>query len=142
MGARRHRAFQPLQHRGAAALGKHRLRRRAAPAVHVQQYIQLGQPGGFVPQLLLLGEGLTHLCLGGGLLLVEVVQLVLHRFQPLGHLTERIVDTGEISTGVCAQRRPVGHLAFQQEHILLPESVKRHRHSEAPVTAHRHRVGL
>ena len=35
----------------------------------------------------------------------------------------------------------MGHLAFQQEHILLPESVKRHRHSEALVTAHRHRVG-
>ena len=35
----------------------------------------------------------------------------------------------------------MGHLAFQQEHILLPESVKRHRHGEAPVTAHRHRVG-
>ena len=35
----------------------------------------------------------------------------------------------------------MGHLAFQQEHILLPESVKRHRHSKAPVTAHRHRIG-
>ena len=35
----------------------------------------------------------------------------------------------------------MGHLAFQQEHILLPESVKRHRHGKAPVTAHRHRVG-
>ena len=73
--------------------------------------------------------------------MVEIVQLVLHRLQPLGHLAERIVNTGEISTGVRAKRRPVGHLAFQQEHILLPESVKRHRHGEAPVTAHRHRVG-
>ena len=117
--ARRHRTFQPFQHRGAAALGKHRFRRRAAPAVHVQQYIQLGQPGGFVPQLLFLGEGLAHFGLGGGLLLVEIVQLVLHRLQPLGHLTECIVDAGEVSARVGAEGRPVGHLAFQQERIFL-----------------------
>ena len=73
--------------------------------------------------------------------MVEIVQLVLHRLQPLGHLAERIVDTGEISTGVCAKRRPVGHLAFQQERIFLFPSVKLHRHSKAPITANRHRVG-
>ena len=60
-------------------------------AVNIQQHIQLGQPGGFVPQLLLLGKGLPHLGLGGGLLLIEVVQLIFHRLQPLGHLGQGVV---------------------------------------------------
>ena len=65
------------------------------------------RPGGFVPQFRLGavpgGRALPTSALAGGLLLVKVVKLVLHRLQPLGHLTERIVDASEISTRVSAE---------------------------------------
>ena len=115
----RHRSAQPIQHGGPLTLCHYRCLGRPAPAVNVQQDIQLRQPGGFVPQFLLLGEGFSHFGLGGCLLLIEVIQLVLHRLQPLGHLRQGVVDADQVAPWVSPQRYPVGHLAFQHKPITI-----------------------
>lgn len=139
--AGRHWAFQPIQNRRPRTLGYHRLLRRPAPAVYVQQSVQLCQAGRFDPQFFLIGGGLAHFLFGGCLLLVQVVQLGLGRLQPLGHLGKGIVDTGEIAAQVCAEDCQVGHLAFQQERIFLLSGGKFRRHGKAPVGATLHRLG-
>ena len=88
-----------------------------------------------------IGERLAHFLFGGGLLLVQIVQLGLGRLQALGHLRERIVDTGQVAAWVCAEACSVGHLAFQQERIFLFPGRKLHGHSESPVAADLHRLG-
>ena len=112
-----------------------------ALAVNVQQRVQFHQTGGLDSQIILKGKRLSDFLFGCGLLLVKVVQLVFHGFQTLRHLSQCIVDTGEVSARVCAEACPVGHLAFQQERIFLFPSGKLHGHSKAPIAADLHRFG-
>ena len=101
--SRRHGTAKPLQDGGARTFGNNRFRGRTAFAVDIQQRVQFHQPGGFHPQIVLIGERLAYFLFGGGLLLVEIVQLVLDRLQPLGHLRQRIVDTGQVAARICSE---------------------------------------
>ena len=82
----RHGTAKPLQDGGARAFGNNGFLWTGGLAVDVEQGVQLRQPGRFLPQLILIGEGPADFFLCGGLLLVEVIKLGFHAFQPLGHL--------------------------------------------------------
>ena len=54
-------ASQLVQHRGAGSFGNHLFLLTALVGIRIQLCIQKNQPCGFVPQFLLIGEGLAQL---------------------------------------------------------------------------------
>ena len=54
-------ASQLIQHRGAGGFGNHLFLLTALVGIRIQLCIQKNQSCGFVPQLLLIGEGLAQL---------------------------------------------------------------------------------
>ena len=82
------------------AFRHHILRRlfHGRPIVDVQLGVQLRQPRGFFFQLRLLWERLAQLRLGRCKLRLHVFKPALHRFVPLRHLGEGVVDADEVES--------------------------------------------
>lgn len=114
-----------VSHRGVVAL------------VHVELHVEHGQPGGFLLQLLLLGERAGGLLAGGLHLGGEVFQVVPLARKALFHDVQGVVDAGDVAHLVGPQLRRVGKAlpGFEGDHELLRLAVNPEGHGKAPVLA-------
>ena len=123
------------------ALVRHSVYDLIFPLVHVQQNIQLIQPGRFFFQFLLSGEGLFYLLLGNLHLDFQVFQLLLVVQLPCGHTFQKVIHTLNVAEHIRSKTNFVGQRTMHGNFEQLFKAVKAECQLQSSVRTKGDRVG-
>lgn len=92
--------------------------------IHIEKCVEFVQPCGFGFEFFFLIERFFHIDLCRFILRFDIVKLLFVHFQTLRKSLKSVIQTGNITEGICSERHGITEFALELDLVFLFKGVK------------------